>query len=268
VAGGVSEPPARIRLSALVVAHDEERQLAECLERLTFADEIVVVLDRCTDGSRTVAERFTDRILEGAWPLEGARRNAGLDLCRGDWVLEIDADERVPPALASEIRALLAGEPAWAAFPIPFDNYVGRRLVRWGWGASFGVSAAIRLTRHGAKRWGMQRVHPKITIEGPVGPHLEHRVDHFVDDSISDMIRRLDRYTSARAADMRAAGDRGRLGPDIRRILSRFWKCFVARRGYREGAWGFLIALLASLYPVLSTLKARLETDEGPRDQA
>lgn len=258
--------PAAIRLSALVVAHDEERQLADCLERLTFADEIVVVLDRCTDGSRAIAERFSDRILEGAWPLEGERRNAGLDACRGNWVLEIDADERVPPALAAEIEALLASGPTAAAFPIPFDNYVGRRLVRWGWGASFGVSAAIRLTRRGAKRWGPQRVHPKITVDGPMGPHLTNRIDHYVDESISDMIRRLDRYTSARAADMRAAGDRGRLGPDTRRILSRFWKCYVARRGYREREWGLLIALLAALYPVLSTLKARLETDEGPRE--
>ena len=81
-------------LSALVVAHNEQAQLADCLETLRFADEIVVVLDRCTDGSRDIAARFTNRLLEGDWPVEGDRRNDGIAACTGPWVLEIDADER------------------------------------------------------------------------------------------------------------------------------------------------------------------------------
>ncbi|MDB4872972.1 MAG: glycosyltransferase family 2 protein, partial [Gemmatimonadales bacterium] len=95
-------------LSALVVAHNEAAQLAECLERLRFADEIVVVLDRCTDGSREIAARFTDRLIEGGWEREGERRNTGIAACRHEWILEVDADERVPPALADEIRRTIA----------------------------------------------------------------------------------------------------------------------------------------------------------------
>src|SRR3954470_3418373 len=99
--------PRRVRLSALVVAHDEEAQLAECLERLRFADEIVVVLDRCRDRSREIAAGLPDRLLEGAWEREGPRRMAGIAFCRGDWILEVDADERVTPELAAEIRAVV-----------------------------------------------------------------------------------------------------------------------------------------------------------------
>jgi len=84
---------------------------------------------------------------------------------------------------------------------------------------------------------------------------------HYVDRNISDMIRRLDRYTTARAADLRAAGDIGRFSSNIRRIFSRFYKCYVGRKGYREGPYGFLIALFAGLYPILSYLKARLEDE-------
>ena len=80
-----------------------KRQLADCLSCLGFADEIVVVLDRCDDRSPEIARRFTDRVIEGAWEREGERRNAGIAACRGDWVLEIDADERVGPELAAEI---------------------------------------------------------------------------------------------------------------------------------------------------------------------
>ena len=80
------------KLSALVTVHNEEAQLAECLERLRFADEIVVVLDKCTDGSKEIASRFTGRLVEGAWDKEGERRNDGIAACSGVWIVEIDAD--------------------------------------------------------------------------------------------------------------------------------------------------------------------------------
>jgi glycosyltransferase involved in cell wall biosynthesis len=247
-------------LSALVVAHDEEAQLAACLERLAFADELVVVLDRCTDGSAAIARRFTERILEGAWEIEGERRNAGIALCRGPWIIEVDADERVSPDLAGEIsRTIAASSYDW--HEIPVDNYIGERLVRWGWGASFGRSAYPGLFRKGAKSWGSQRVHPALSFTGRKGPVLRARLDHYVDRNISDMIRRLDRYTTARARDLRDSGDIGSYAANIRRIASRFWKCYVGRRGYREGPYGFMIALCAGLYPILSYLKARLERE-------
>ncbi len=253
----IAGPPS---LSALVVARDEEAQLAECLSRLSFADELVVVLDRCEDRSRDIACAFSDRIVEGSWEREGGRRNAGIAACRGMWILEIDADERVEPDLAREIAAVAASSPAdW--HQIPVDNYVGDRLVRWGWGASFGRSAYAGLFRRGAKRWGDQRVHPVVALSGVQGRTLESRLVHHVDRNISDMLHRLDRYTSLRAQDLRESGKIGSFAHNLRRIASRFWKCYVGRRGYREGPWGFLIALCAALYPILSYLKARLESE-------
>jgi glycosyltransferase involved in cell wall biosynthesis len=254
------ETAAPPRLSALVVARNEAEQLAECLSRLSFANEIVVVLDRCEDGSRDIARRFTERIIEGAWEREGPRRNAGIAACRGEWIVEIDADERVGSELAAEIAAVAArSEADWHLIPV--DNYVGARLVRYGWGASFGRSAHAGLFRRGAKRWGDQRVHPAVTLSGIQGPTLESRIVHHVDRNISDMLGRLDRYTSARAQDLREAGDIGSFARNLRRVLSRFWKCYIGRRGYREGPYCFLIALCAALYPILSYLKARLESE-------
>jgi glycosyltransferase involved in cell wall biosynthesis len=252
-------------LSALVVVNDEERQLSECLACLAFADEIVVVLDRCTDRSREIAHGFTKRLVEGAWEREGARRHAGIAACRSDWILEIDADERVLPELAAEIREVVAGSSgAWHLVPI--DNYIGARLVRWGWGASFGRSAHGALFRKEAKRWGDQRVHPSVSFSGAQGTTLSSPIIHYVDRDISEMLRRLDRYTSARAEDLRESGNIGSFGHNFRRIASRFCKCYIGRRGYREGQWGFLIALCAALYPILSYLKARL--DPSPEGQA
>jgi glycosyltransferase involved in cell wall biosynthesis len=247
-------------ISAVVVAHNEETQLAECLKTLGFCDEIVVVLDRCTDKSKDIAQLFQARVIEGAWEREGPRRHAGIDVCAGAWVLEVDADERVPRALAEEIRRTAEqSEASWHLIPV--DNYIGERLVRYGWGASFGKGAFAGLYRHGAKRWGDQRVHPEVTLSGGQGPALNGRLIHYVDRHISDMLARLDRYTTARAKDLRESGKIGSYGRNVRRIFSRFWKCYVARRGYREGPYGFLIALCAGLYPILSYLKARLEKE-------
>ena len=245
------------RLSALVVAHNEEAQLADCLAPLAFADELVVVLDRCTDASRAVAERYGGRIVEGAWEIEGPRRHAGIDTCTGDWIFEVDADERVTEALAAEIRAVIA-DARPGHFLVPIDNYVGDRLVRHGWGGAWGTSATARLFSVGAKRWSEQRIHPKVHLSGE-RRWLRSPMIHLVDRDISDMIRRLDRYTSARAADLRESGHIGSFPGNLRRLASRFIKCYVGRKGYREGGYGFLIALFAGLYPLISHLKARLE---------
>lgn len=250
-----TSPPA---LSALVVAHNEEDQLAECLASLAFADERVVVLDRCTDGSGDVARGFTDRIVEGAWPREGERRNAGIEHCRGPWILELDADERVPDALAGEIRRVIERGDG-DIFNIPVRNHVGRRWIRHGWGGNFGKNGYPGLFRKGVKWWGPERVHPHLTVSGRQGPDLANPIDHYIDRDISDMLGRLDRYTTMRAKDLCDTDEIGAFPNMVRKLFSRFFKCYVMRLGFREGGYGFLIALCAALYPLLAHLKARYE---------
>ena len=248
---------ARPKLSALVVARNEQAQLADCLETLRFADEIVVVFDRSTDDSARIAQRFKAKRIDGAWEREGPRRNAGISACKGDWILEVDADERVTPALAAEIRATLewAGpEIARGYFLVPMANHVGGKLVRFGWGAYNGVAAKPSLFRNGAKRWGAGRVHPKIELKGNGGT-LVQPMEHLVDRNLSDMIQRLNRYTDLAARDARDSGQQPRLSRAMRRSLSRGWKSYVARQGYREGAWGVALALFSALYPLLIDLK-------------
>ena len=247
------------KLTILVVAHNEEEDLDDCLQALGFGDELMVVLDKCTDGSKSIAEKYADTIIEGRWDIEGPRRHAGLDVCKGDWVLEVDADERVSLELAAEVKAAIQTAP-FGHFLIPYDNYVGKTLVRYGWGGSWGVSATVRLFSKGAKVWGAQRVHPGVQLKGE-RMWLKNRMVHLVDKDISDMIGRLDRYSTARARDLRASGDIGSLANNIRRLSSRFLKCYFGRKGYKEGGYGFLIALMAGLFPLISYLKARLEDD-------
>jgi glycosyltransferase involved in cell wall biosynthesis len=253
---------AQMKLSALAVVHNAEADLAFCLESVAFADEIVVVLDRCTDGSKAIAQRYGARLVEGAWPLEGPRRNAGLEACSGDWILEIDADERVPAALAGEIRTLIARNPSGAIF-IPFTNHIGATAIRHGWGAYNGVSGKRCLFPRGSKHWGEGRLHPAVE-QAPEAARTQAAMDHFVYRDVPHMFERLLRYCRLAAEDMVERGAIPRPGKTLRRFFSRFWKSYVARGGRKEGFYGVALALYSALYPALSHLMALELKTRGP----
>ena len=201
--------------------------------------------------------------IQHLWPTEsaeGQRRNAGINECTGSWVFEIDADERVPDDLARELQVVVSSTTAdW--HEIPVDNYVGERLVRYGWGASFGKAAYPGLFRKGSKVWGDQRVHPVLRWSGVKGEMLKSRLIHHVDRDISDMMIRLNSYSTARSMDLCDSGHIGSTANNVRRVFSRFFKCYFLRRGYREGGYGLLIAICAGLYPLLSHLKAKYDRE-------
>jgi glycosyltransferase involved in cell wall biosynthesis len=252
-------------ISAVLCVRNEEEQLADCLRTVGFADQIVVVLDRSTDGSKAIAEQFGAKIIEGAFDREGDRRHAGIEAAQGPWIFEIDADERVSTALSAEILRTVAVSKADRHL-IPVDNFIGKRLVRNGWGASFGKGAYAGLFRKGTKQWGNQRVHPKLSLAGTAGERLQSPLQHYVDRNISEMIQRLDRYTTLRARDLREkwtaeAKVDETFRHNVLRIFGRFYKCYWLRKGYTEGRWGFLIAVMAGLYPIISYLKATLEDE-------
>jgi len=257
---GSNQSSSRAVLSALVVARNEERQLAACLGTLRFADEIVVALDRTTDRSAEIARSFGARVIEGAWPLEGERRTAGVAACRGQWIIEVDADERVTPGLAEEVRRVIAATPGDAYFLIPIANHIGGKLIRHGWGAYNGAAMRAALYRPGGKRWGRGRVHPPVSYTGEKRV-LINPIDHFVDRDLSDLFRRLNSYTDAAAADAIERGERPQFRSAFRRLFSRGWKSYVARKGYREGAYGVALALFSALYPMLIYLKVTTHAD-------
>ena len=248
------------KLSACLCIHNEEASLEACLQTLGFADEIVIALDKCTDRSKEIALAHGAKIIAGNWPLEDSRRNATYELASGDWILEVDCDERISPALAAEIRQVITATP-YDLHCIPFDNYIGDTLVKYGWGAYIGVSQKIALFRRGAKSYQLDnagtRVHPKVTVNGRFGPVLSHAITHYIDKNLSDTIRRFDSYTSGHAKDLIDKGDIGSFGANFRRLFSRFYKSYIRRKGYREGAMGFFIGMLAALYPMVSYLKAK-----------
>ena len=243
------------KLSALVIVHNEEKQLYECLKTINFADEIIVILDKCSDSSEEIAKKFTKKIFHGSWKIEGDRRNYGIKKCSNPWVFESDADERVPKLLQKEIRECI-DEDIHDYFLIPVNNYIGKNIVKYGWGAYFGKSSYPGLFKKDNKLWGKQRVHPKLTLIGRKGFTLQNSIEHYYCKDISDMLIKLDKYSSARALDLLEQKKNTENSiKNFRRLFSRFWKCFILRKGYKEKNIGLIIAIMASLYPLLSYAK-------------
>lgn len=250
-------------LSAVVVAHNEEENLVECLLGLKFADEIVVVLDKCTDNSKNIAVNYADKIIEGSWDIEGARRNVALQNTNGDWILEIDADERVSKELAEEILfAIKSNQPC--CFVVPIANYVGERLVKYGWLRSFGVLERQTIHYKNYKKYHEDKqIHPTADLQGEI-KYLHNPIKHLVDKDITDMVARFNKYTSWKANDMIAKNKiKGSFAGNFLSFINRFFKSLIFKKGYREGSLGFLIALLGGLYPLVSYLKAREKINEN-----
>lgn len=243
------------RLSALVVARNEQDYLPDCLISLRFADEIVVVLDRSTDESAKIAEQAGAKIVEGAWELEGERRNVGIDTCDGDWILEVDADERIPSELQEEIRTFIQSASP-GVYGVPVRNYIGDREVVYGWGAYIGVNASNRLFTRNEKRWGLERVHPSSEQSGATG-RMKNGLIHFVDRDLGETFARLNRYTTLAAKDAVANNTDPTLFTAMRHIVSRSWKCFLQRKGYKEGFYGLALAMCAGSYTLQIYLKCR-----------
>tara|TARA_B100000989_G_scaffold248028_1_gene195417 strand:+ start:1805 stop:2560 length:756 start_codon:yes stop_codon:yes gene_type:complete len=244
------------QLSVLLVVSNEEKQISKCLKTIKFADEIVVVLDKCTDNSERIARQFTNRIFKGSWNIEGERRNFGISKCSNEWIFEIDADERVSMALQKEIKFIINNTDK-DFFLVDVNNYVGNKLVKYGWGAYFGKSSYPGLFKKNFKIWGNERVHPQLKFITKKRGKLKNCITHYYCKSLSDMILKLDKYSSARALDLKENSINESFFKNFKRIFSRFWKCYILRKGYKEKEIGLFIAIMASLYPIISFIKSK-----------
>lgn len=245
-----------IRLSAFVCVQNQDAQLAECLRKLSFCDEIVVVADRCTDRSREIARRAGAVIIDGIFPLESQRKAAGAEACSGDWILEVEAEDLIDAHLAWEIRCVLQMHRDGDWHELPIDNFVGETLVREGWAGTLSTRADARLYKRGLKTWSPRRLNAPAVIAGRSGGALKGAIRRTVGRDVSGLVERMNRLAALQAEDLADSGRRSGAVMSAVSGLGAFLKGYVVRGGWREGRLGLMVALLCGLFPMLSQARA------------
>ncbi|HEY1295981.1 MAG TPA: glycosyltransferase family 2 protein [Chloroflexota bacterium] len=245
-------------LSAVVIARDEERMLGDCLASLGFADERLVLVDaRTTDRTREIARLGGARVEERAFDTFDGQRDAALALARGDWVLFVDADERVTPALRDEVLRTLALPDVRGGYWIPRHNYLmGRVVTRAGWFPDY----QLRLVERRAVRFDPLRpVHEVPLVDGPVGYLCEPFV-HFNYATLVEFVHKQERYCGLEAERWLATYGRPRMRAVVGQPVREFWRRYVRLEGYREGGLGLVLSGLLAYYAGKAVFLARSRT--------
>jgi glycosyltransferase involved in cell wall biosynthesis len=241
------------RLSVAVVTLNEEERLRACLESVVWADELVVVDAGSSDKTVAIAREFTDRVLFRAWDGYGAQKNFALGQCQCDWVLSLDADERVSDALREEIRGTLQGGRPEVGFYVPRRNILQGRWVRHG---GFYPDWQLRLFRRGRGAFVERAVHESVRVDGPTG-RIGAPLVHESYRSIGDAVARLNRYSDLAATDLARAGRGGSLADLLVRPAWRFVSMYLLRAGFLDGWRGLVLAALHAHYVFLRAAKVR-----------
>jgi glycosyltransferase involved in cell wall biosynthesis len=233
------------KLSVVIIAKNEESKIEACLESVKWADEIIVVDSGSTDRTREICLRYTDRFFVESWEGYGAQKNKGIARTACDWVLNIDADERVTPELGEEIRRLISSSTETEGFQIPFRHFIGVKLIAHG---GYTPDYHLRLFRSSFRFEGT--VHETVKCS-KVG-HLKNPIHHYTYDNIAGFVAKINRYTSLEAdRETRPAG--------ILRFLAHpakeFAKRYVYQKGFLDGRLGLLICGMHAAYVLLKLAK-------------
>ncbi|HSQ75489.1 MAG TPA: glycosyltransferase family 2 protein [Bacteroidota bacterium] len=232
-------------LTVITLTLNEERNIVSCLETVRWADEILVIDSGSTDATVALARTFTERVFTIAWEGYGAARNFALGQAAGDWILWLDADERLTPELADEIREILrANRGEVNGYAIARRAYfLGRWIRHCGWYPG----RVTRLFRKGKGRFNETRVHEHLHVEGRI-LRTRHDLLHLTDPDLQHYLHKFNRYTSLAAEDMVAAGRHFSLADLLFRPPFQFVKMYLLRRGFLDGVEGLILSVLSSAY--------------------
>ena len=228
-------PAPRQPLSVAIITLNAATQLEACLRSVRFADEIVVVDSGSTDGTQALAERFGARVIAQDWLGFGRQKQFAVDAAAHDWVLCLDADERVTPELQASIENALQN-PSTAAFRFPRRNRFLGRYLKHGEGYP---DWSLRLFDRRQANWSDDAVHEKVETKSGVG-ELAGDLLHDSAESLATYLTKQNRYTSLAAEMALAAGKRASFGRIAFSPLVRFIKFYFIRQGFRDGLPGLI----------------------------
>jgi len=252
-------------LSVVIIAKNEHNRIKDCLESVYgWVDEIVVVDDESSDDTCAIAHRYTDKIFIRPMELEGKQRNFGASKVNNDWILILDCDERLTDELKNEIAGVITkGDPKIAAYWAPQINYLGDvPLNHGGWS-----SPHIRLYNKNYGQWSEAHydvIHPGFRVSaGYHGGNLKSKTIHYSFSNVENFIAKINRYSTLEAVKWHLDGRKMSLGKAIWRTGDRFGRRFIGKKGYKDGFYGFVAAVLSAFHELAAYSKYREIKEKG-----
>ncbi len=247
------------KVSVAVITKDEERNIGLCLESVRWADEIIVVDAGSKDKTREICEQYGAKVFLEEWQGFGRQKNIAVEKTKNEWILNIDADERVTPELAAEIAEVLDEKPVVNGFYIPRKNFFGSRWIRHGgWYPDYN----LRLFRKSKGRFQERKVHEKVILEGQAG-YLKNPLEHRTYNNLKEFLQRQDFYSDLAAQEMLQEGRKSYFYDFLFRPCWTFLQMYILRAGFLDGYYGFLLARLYAYYTLAKYGKLKELINKG-----
>ena len=237
------------KISVTVITKDEEKNISDCLRSVDWADEIIVVDSESTDRTAELAKQFTDKIFIRKWEGYVPQKKYALSLATNEWVLSLDADERVTSELKDEIINLSPGE--FSGFKIRRKNFLLKKeITSCGWEKDY----QLRLMRKDKSSFSDRLVHEKFIVDGQV-EKLKNPMIHYTFTSFSEYFSKINHYSSLKAQELFQKKKRVGAWTIFSHTVSAFFAFFIFRRGFKDGVYGLIISLLHSVSTMMNYIK-------------
>jgi glycosyltransferase involved in cell wall biosynthesis len=240
----------REKISAIIIANNEEKNIRECLESVNWCDEIILVDSESTDRTVEIAKEFTDKIFIKKWEGFAVQKRFSLEKASNEWVISVDADERVSPQLKNEIEKILDSNAQFDGFKIPRENYFLNKKIKYcGWGNDF----QLRLFKKSKAKVTDRKVHEGFIVDGNVGK-LDNALIHYTHQKISETINKINHYSTLEAEE-KFGKKKVKPLQILTHPIAAFLNHFISRKGYKDGVHGLMISLIHAMTNMLTYMK-------------
>ncbi|HUQ89365.1 MAG TPA: glycosyltransferase family 2 protein [Vicinamibacterales bacterium] len=238
-------------VTATIITFNEAANIQAALESLSWADEIIVVDSESTDNTAAIALKFTSKVIIRPWPGYVAQKNFAAEQASHDWIFSLDADERVTPELAAEIKGVLARGPRAAGYRVPRVTF---HLGRWMRSTDWYPDYQLRLYDRHRAQWSGKYVHESVKADGPV-EYLRSELQHFAYRDAAHHLETMERYTTLAAKQMFEEGRRAGFFHLMVHPPAAFLRNYVLRGGFRDGKAGLIVSAMNARYVRLKFAK-------------
>ncbi len=239
------------RITAVIIVKNEEHQIMDCLQSLGWVDEIVVVDTGSTDRTVELAGRFASRVCKIEFKGYGDAKNYGVHMATGEWILSLDADERISPQLREEIEETLKREGDREGYYIPRKPFfLGKPIFHGGWYPAY----VLRLFKRGEGFFNSRKVHEDVKLSGRVA-YLKNHILHYTDPNLSHYLDKLNSYTSLAADELFSRHQSFRLFRLLCNPPFMFFKMYFFKLGFLDGMHGFLLAIFSTFHVFIKYAK-------------